>query len=327
MRRRVFITAATGTAVAVTAPAVGAQRRVGFSDVERLRSRLTTLQLLENHQGGHTALEEGALAAAEEALTLQSQNATESVKRRLFGLAADFNTLAGWSCTDAGILDRAQTHLDRAMTLAGMARESAAQLRIWNNVALVATQRGDHGDAVIAGQAAQALTVSRRDPLFASLAHARTSVGYANVQDRQSALRSLGHAEDALARAVAAPRPGWMDFYGPGEFFGLTASVHFHLGAPAEAERAAHRSLTAIPERFRRNRAMVTARMARAQLHQGDLEQSYETANRVLDLMDGATLPTRMRTELGDYHRDLLELFPGTAQAHDWTEQVRMKWS
>ncbi|MGW6457452.1 hypothetical protein ACWF94_16275 [Streptomyces sp. NPDC055078] len=327
MRRRTFITAATGVTVAVTVPSHAVPRRVGHSDVDRLAAELTVLKCVDDDRGGHAALEGAALAGASVVLTLQEGNASGAVKRRLFGLAADYTALAGWSCTDNRELDRAQSHLERAMTLAGMSRDPATQFRIWNNVSIVAAQRKRFGDALAAAQVIQTSALSRRDPLFASLAHTRAGAGHAEREDRQAALRSIGQAEDALTRASAQERPSWMAFYGPGELLAVTAGVHLQLGDPEEAECAIHKSLARIPQHFRRNRAMGTARLARAQLHQGDVEQSYETATTVFGLMDGTPLPGRMRVRIGDYHRDLLELAPQSAQARDWTELMPTKVS
>ncbi len=213
------------------------------------------------------------------------------------------------------------------MILAGMAQDSAVQYQVWNLIAMLARQRERYGEAVAAGKAAQALTITRRDPFFASLAHARTAIGHSHGNDRQAALRSIGHAQESLAKAPLTPRPSWVDFYGPAELYALTAIVHTRLGAPADAECASHQALSAIPERFRRNRALATTQLALAQLQQGELDLACDTAAGVFDIMGDADIPGRMRTRLGDFHRDLLDRAPGTAQAHDWTDRLRWKWS
>ncbi|MDQ1019318.1 hypothetical protein QFZ43_005867 [Streptomyces afghaniensis] len=73
---------------------------------------------------------------------------------------------------------------------------------------MLAHQRGQHTQAVDAGYAAQATAITRRDPLFASLAHARTAVGHSNLGDRTGALRSLGYAREALEKVSWWP-PVW----------------------------------------------------------------------------------------------------------------------
>lgn len=323
--RRTFLTASAGTAAA---PFIGSRRfTVGTSDVLRLRDGLDTLTALDDQRGGHAELEKAALAGARRAVELQNGAASQRVRLRLFSLAADYTASAAWSCVDARQLDRAQGHLDEALRLAGMGQDPAVQMRVWNSTAMLAHQRHEHGEAVAAGQAAQAVGITRRDPMFASLAHARTAIGHANMGDRQPALRSLGYAEEALSKAQAGPRPPWISFYGPAELHALTAVVRDRLGEHAAAEAASYRALTALPEHFRRNRALATARLALSQLHQGDLDQACRTTEDVFALMAGAPLPGRMRSLLGDFYRDLLTLAPSAATARAWGDRYRTEWS
>ncbi|MFD5618497.1 hypothetical protein [Streptomyces yangpuensis] len=137
----------------------------------------------------------------------------------------------------------------------------------------------------------------------------------------------MGRAEDALGRARKVHRPSWADFYGRAELVALTAIVQDNVGMGAEAEASSYRALAQIPARFRRNRALATARLALAQLHQGEAELACSSAADVFTVMDGDPLPARMRTLLGDFHRDLLTAAPGSAAANDWTNNLRANWS
>ncbi|MCX4819465.1 helix-turn-helix transcriptional regulator [Streptomyces sp. NBC_01142] len=318
--RRTFITATTGT---TAAPFVAASRQVGVSDVERLQVGLNRLTALDNHRGGHLALEKAALAGAQQALDLQQYCVSERVRQRLFTIAADYTSRAAWSCIDDRRPDQAQHYLDRSMIYAGMAQDSTAQFSAWNQIAMLARQYRRHTDAVAAGQAAQGLRIARRDPLFASLAHARIAIGQSNRNDKQAALRSLGHAQDALTKAAPAPRPGWIDFYGSAELFAITAIVQERLGMSAEAEASSHRALAIIPERFRRNRALSTVRLALAQLHQGDLDLACATVTDVFDIMQGVEIPGRIRTELSGFQRNVLDCAPKSAHVADLIHRLR----
>ncbi|MFF3244970.1 hypothetical protein ACFYWY_14850 [Streptomyces sp. NPDC002870] len=61
-------------------------------------------------------------------------------------------------------------------------------------------------------------------PFFNSLAHARTALAHSNLGDRQAAVRSLGHAQEALAKAsLDEPPPSWVAFYGPAELTAVNA--------------------------------------------------------------------------------------------------------
>ncbi|WP_322973961.1 hypothetical protein [Actinacidiphila oryziradicis] len=328
MRRRDFLTATTGTAAVAVPLAASRPTSVGTSDVIRLRSGLDALMALDDSRGGDEGLERAALAGAAEAVEMQKRSASQRVRQRLFSVAADYTATAAWSAIDARQPDRAQQHLDRALYLAGMAKDSIVALRVWNSYAMLAHQRSLHTQAMDAGYAAQTTAITRRDPLFASLAHARTAVGHSNLGDRQAALRSLGCAREAMGKASPDdPRPSWVDFYGPAELTAITAIVQDRIGDSVEAEAASHKALSSIPTQFRRNRALATTRLALAQLHQRDIDQACATASTVFELMTGSPIPGRMRSLLGDYYRDLITLAPNATVAREWGDRYRFEWS
>ncbi|MFI0767043.1 XRE family transcriptional regulator [Streptomyces melanosporofaciens] len=327
MRRRNFLTATTGTTAAVAVPLV-AQHSVGTSDVIRLRSGLDALAALDAARGGHDELERTALAGAAEALEKQKLGASQRIRQRLFSVAADYTCQAAWSAIDDKRTDRARGLLDRALSLAGMAKDSTAELEAWNMYSILAHHRGEYTEAVGSGYAAQATAIARRDPFYASLAHARTALAHSTLDERQAALRSLGCAWEALGKAsLNDPRPIWTAFYGPGELLALTAIVRDKIGEPVEAEAASHKALASIPKQFRRNRALATARLALTQLHQRDIDQACATASAVFTMMSGHPIPGRMRSLLGDYHRDLITLAPDASVAREWADRYRTEWS
>jgi hypothetical protein len=265
--RRSFLAATGGTTAAVAVPIV-ARPRVGTSDVIRLRAGLDTLIALDDSRGGHEALKRAALAGAQEALGMQKLGATQRIRRRLFSVAADYTATAAWSAIDARQMDRAEPLLDRALYLAGMGQDPVAEFKVWNSCSMLARMREDTTQAVDSGLAALSTTITRRDPFYSSLAHARTAVAYAYAGERQPATRHLGYAQEAMDRSAQEPRPSWMAFYGPAELTAMTAIVRDRIGNYAEAEAASHKALGTIPKEFRRNRALATTRLSLAQLHQ-----------------------------------------------------------
>ncbi|MGA5582951.1 MULTISPECIES: XRE family transcriptional regulator [Streptomyces] len=326
--RREFCGAATHAAAAVAVPFLAAPSRVGTADIIRLREHGERLVALDADRGGHGTLAQAALAGAAEALTLQRQSTTQRVRQRLLALASDFTATAAWSSIDAGQLDVASRHLDRALTLAGLAQDSDMTMQVWNLRAMLARQRKEYGEAVAASQAMLTTAGARRSPLHASLAYARTAVGFAYRGDRHEALRCLGRAETLLEKAdLAQPRAPWIAFYGPAELHCLSAIVRDQTGDPAEAEAAYHQALTALPTTYRRNRAYTTACLALSQLHQGDVEQACATSGDVFAIMAGHPLPGRMRRLLGDFQRDLITRAPTARIAHEWTDRYRTEWS
>jgi hypothetical protein len=328
VRRRTFLTSTTGVTAAAAVPPITPRRTVGMSDVQRLHTGLEALEAVNDHKGGHVALENAALAGCRNALDAQHGSASERVRKHLFSLAAAYSSNAAWSCIDTRDLERAQTHLNQAMTYAGLAQDTTAELCVWNGVAVLANQQRNYSEAVAAAQAAQTTAITRRDPFFASLAHIRLALGYAHLGDRTAALRSIGHAQDALTRADSfLPRPRWTAFYGQAELDALAAIVHNLTGAPEHSEAISHRALAAIPRQFRRNRALATAELALAQLHQGEAEHACATASNVFTIMEGTPLPVRMRTLIGDFHRGLFTLAPSASCAREWGDRMRTEWS
>lgn len=89
--------------------------------------------------------------------------------------------------------------MHEAVTLAGLSGDSAIQFRVWGHAASLYRQLGRYHDAIAADSAARATSVFRRDPLYASLAHARTAARHGDLHDRSAVKRSIDLAQDALA--------------------------------------------------------------------------------------------------------------------------------
>ncbi len=326
VRRRTFIASATGTAAAA-APLVAQRRAVGMSDVARAAAGMNDLVEADDRQGGHVKLEKAAIKGRNSVLELQQRNAGERVRRALYALAAEYSTIAAWSCIDARNLEQAQRHLNESATYAGLSQDGPTEMRVWVNLSMLAYQRQNWPEALAAAQAAQASSAARRDPFFDSLGRVRAALAYSALGNGRIAVRSLGSAQDAFTRTPERERPRWTAFYGQAELDHLAAVVHYNSGHHAHAEAMAYRALAKIPTAFRRNRALATAQLALAQLHQGDAEQATVTAADVFTMMGGDPLPGRMRTLIGDFHRGLFVLAPSASYARDWADRMRTEWS
>jgi tetratricopeptide (TPR) repeat protein len=200
-------------------------------------------------------------------------------------------------------------------------------MRVWINMGMLAYQRKNWPEQLAAAQAANASPAARRDPFFSSLGRVRLALAHSSLGDPRAAQMALGAAQATLLKAAEDERPRWTAFYGTAELNHLAAIILNRSGEFAEAEAMAHRALAKIPAEFKRNRALATCQLALAQLHQGEPEQATETAATVFTIMDGAPLPGRMRTLIGDFHRDLLLLAPSMTYARDWADRMREEWS
>ncbi|MFI1678780.1 helix-turn-helix transcriptional regulator [Streptomyces sp. NPDC020607] len=326
VRRRSFLASTTGSAAAAI-PMVAQRRTVGMPDVARVAAGMGALVDADDRQGGHVELETAAARGRNRVLELQQRNAGERVRRSLYALAAEYTTIAAWSCIDARNLDRAQGYLNEAATYAGLSQDALTAMRVWVNLSMLAYQRQNWPDALAAAQAAQASSAARRDPFFGSLGRVRVALAYAALGDGRAGLRSLGSAQDTFTKAVEHERPRWTAFYGRAELDHLAAVVQYNSGRHSQAEAMAHHALARIPATFRRNRALATAQLALAQLHQGEAEQATASANDVFTIMSGDPMPGRMRTLMGDFHRSLFVMAPSTSYARDWADRMRTEWS
>ncbi|MET8538302.1 helix-turn-helix transcriptional regulator [Streptomyces sp. NPDC005065] len=256
VRRRNFMLSTTGTAVA--AVPMGKQRRsVGMTDVARASAGMNQLVEADDRQGGHTSLVTAALDGRAEVLELQQRNASERVRRALYALAAEYTTIAAYSCIDQREPDTAQRYLHESTTFAGLSQDPPTGMRVWIMMAMLANQRKNWPEQLAAAQAANASQAARRDPFFSSMGRVRLALAHASLGDPRAARRDLGAAQDTLRKAIDDERPRWTAFYGPAELNHLAAIMLNQNGESANAEAMAHRALAKIPDGFQRQHRCV----------------------------------------------------------------------
>lgn len=281
--RRTFAASATGIVLgAAVRPAAAATRhRIGASDIQRLHEKFAQIITRDHRQGGRLTIETQALALAGEALGLLTHgSASQRIQDAVYATAASFTSSAMWAAIDGRRFDAAQRHFDRASSLAGMSGDLTIQFRIWSHAGSLYRHLGRFTDALAANDAARRLPITRRDPLFAALGHARHAAIHGIQGDIGAIHRTLGLAQDAYDRAPAdEPRPVWMTaFFDRAELHSLATAAHLSARDYATAEAHAHRSLAALRPELTRTRAITSARLATAQLGQGDLGPAVRTA-------------------------------------------------
>jgi transcriptional regulator with XRE-family HTH domain len=324
MRRRTLTGTAAGLAAGAALPrkTPTAVPRVGMSDADRLEAEFARLVAADNRFGGSVGVETRALAFAHHAMELQAVGyTTQRVRGRLYGLAAAFTSTALWAAVDDHAPDRAQQHLDRAMTLAGLSGSSEIHVRLWGHAAMLANQQRRPHDALAAAQAGRASSVCRRDPLYRSLTAARLAGTQAQTGQRSSALRSLGQAAEAFEQADhRAPRPAWMIFFDRSELDGLGAIALGRLGEHSQAEAYLHRTLSRLRPGYDRNRVYYGTLLALAQLRQGDVEQACTTAATVAAPDNAKARSGRTAILLNEFTRELSVTAPRSSAAAQWNE-------
>ncbi|WP_250847597.1 hypothetical protein [Streptomyces hygroscopicus] len=324
MKRRTLVgRTLVGGIAAAAAPGAAAPRRIGMSDVDRLQRRFAEIIASDHRHGGQLGIEQRAAALADEALNLQNSGAaTQRVRSRLYACAASFRSSAMWAAIDGRRYNDAQRHMREAQALAEMSGDQAIKFRIWSHAGTMYRHTGRPSDALAANDVARSLHLTRRDPLFASLGLARQGAIHGAAQDRTSARRAFGQAQDALDRAdPKAPRPVWLTaFYDQAELNSLALSAHLALGEYPTAEAHAHQCLSALRPYMARSRAIATTRLAHAQLAQGDAEAAVASAMKVP--ASAATQHARVRSMLQEFGAALRATAHGSPTVQTWTEHT-----
>ncbi|MFD0270881.1 hypothetical protein ACFVGY_30600 [Streptomyces sp. NPDC127106] len=323
MKRRNFVNGMTAVAAAVAGPTplAPAAPRVGMSDVARLHQRFTDIIASDHRHGGQPSIEQEAARLAEEALRLQgSGGASQRVRANLYATAASFRSSAMWAAIDGRRFGDARNHWREACQLAELSGDQAIKFRIWSHAGTMFRHQGRPAEAAAANDVARSLGLVRRDPLFASLGLARHAAIHAAANERKAVRRAFGQAEEAMERANRGDvRPVWMTaFYDRAELDSLALSAYLALGDWATAEAHGHRCLAGLRPHMHRSRAITTARLARAQLEQHEVEAAVATAMRVS--ADAATAHPRVVGMLDIFGRRLAELSPCSSHTDVWWE-------
>ncbi|MCU1246612.1 MAG: hypothetical protein JWN02_2522 [Acidobacteria bacterium] len=322
VRRRMFITSTAGTAAAAVAPVFAAPTRIGRGDVARLEAKFATLIDQDHRYGGRISIETRASALAGEALSLLQRGLTsQGVRNSLYASAASFTSSAPWAAIDGRRFNEAQRYLDRASTLASMSGDVTIQFRIWSHAGSLYRHLGRPIDALAANDVARGLPITRRDPLFASLGHARHAAILGLTRDAVAVERAIGRAQSAYSRAdPVGERPAWMKaFFDQAEIESLALTAHLGLGNFERAEAHAHRGIALLRPHMVRSRAIATARLAHAQLGQGDLEPAVATATST------NTSHPRVTRMLEDFGNKLHTVAPHSTAARSWSEYTDLR--
>ncbi|MDX2758380.1 Tat pathway signal protein [Streptomyces europaeiscabiei] len=321
MYRRTFLAAATAAGASLSAPS-GRQRRLGSADVDRMNAKLAAVVSMDNKYGGTQELQEHSAALAEETVHLQNTHTSSGrIRSELYGVAAAFTASTMWAAIDGRRLNEAEPYLNQAVTLAGLANNRFVLFRVWGHAAIMYRHLGRPADALAAGEAARATSITRSDPVYASLAMARLATFHADMGDERSALRAIGLAQSNFDRAdLTKHRPPWMAFYDQAELDSLATFAHLRLGKWEDAEQHAHRCLRGLRPELQRNRGLTYANLALAQLGQGDIEPAVAAARKVPAAMAGNG---RVRTLLDNFTTQLTTIAPRTSETTAWLEHRR----
>lgn len=320
--RRTFLAAATAAGVSTATPSGPRRHRLNSNDVEVLRAELVAWTTAESMHGGTPELEKRAQDITDNVISLQQANTSSArIRSELYTVAAAFSNSAMWAAIDGERFELAEYHLDRTIRLAGLSGDPATEFRVWSHASVLFRNLDRPADALAAAEKARASSITRRDPLFASLAMSRIALTQAELGDARSAMRYLDLAQKALDRSDPNKhRPAWIHYYDQAEHDHLAMVTSMRLTRWPEAEKHAHRSLAYVRPDLQRNKALLRANLAVAQLGQHDIEQAVSTAHCI---PAGMMRHARVRGLLDRFTEQVTTLAPRNPEARGWRAYYR----
>ncbi|MCP3817572.1 helix-turn-helix transcriptional regulator [Streptomyces sp. A3M-1-3] len=325
VHRRTFLVAATGTAVAAATPA--RRSRLGQSDADRFHVEYADLLGDDSRLGGVWRIENrGVELAARIQSSLSDGGASDRVRRQMYRLASDVTCLAAFAAIDASAPQRARAHLDKALTLAGLARDSETMYRVWDHLMLTSSQRENHAEAAAGAEVMKRSSVARRDPSYASLGHMRHANALVRLHQPMESLRALDLAEKAFGRARDEQPSAWIAFYSRAEFDALSSYVWTALGEHERAESCLHRTLAAIPGGMVRNQGLYTAHLSLSQARQGEVELACATGRRAYEMLLPASGSQRTTNTLARTRQVIEATGTKAPEVVSWIEESR-RWT
>ncbi|MFG1924381.1 hypothetical protein [Cryptosporangium sp. NPDC048952] len=316
-RRRFLLITGTLGAVTVAIPDLGDSTRIGLSDLERLRQPLKELRVLDQRQGGARLAPAAAEVVAELGRILDNATMSAKVRRAAYALQGEYLASAGWFAIDAADGEAAGRYLDRALTVAAMARDPLLQAQIWNVLAWRASEAGKWGEVLTIAQAGMAGAGARREPRIAAAMHGWAAEGYAVQGHQGSATRSIGRAHDALEKVTSSDPPAlWLNFVDHSEIDAFGSNAARSLGRYQVANELAERAMLSTPEGRERNRVSRGLMLTQARLGLREVEAAVEAAEEPLSRMTAvhSGRVIRRAREI----RDEIAQWPEVPAARDW---------
>ncbi|WP_344973026.1 tetratricopeptide repeat protein [Salinactinospora qingdaonensis] len=321
MDRRRFLNSAVYSLSALTLPlgpaTVGAAERnrvartggtIGAAEVDTVREVTAVFNRADERLGGNASRSAVVEYLSTDIVAYcQGNFASDTVRRDMFGAAAELAYLAGWKAHDAGRAGLAQRYYLHAFRLAEEADPQAHAGYVLRILAHQAFDNGYHDHCVDLAEAALSRVRGYVDAETESLFWLTLARAQAFEGDRRTSLDAICHAEALMNAARDDEPPRWASLGGPAEarLANQTAKALAAMGDMSAAEgKYRHASQCWNPTTHPRIYALTLADLGSAQLAQGYLDAACATWTTALEWMDGVN-SARARDAVADIRSDL----------------------
>ncbi|TGG81690.1 hypothetical protein D8771_20150 [Streptomyces albus] len=240
-------------------------------------------------------------------VSLLMKGADEALRSDLQSLAAELARLAGWAYFDARQYSTARTHFTQALQLSRGQDDYLFMANVLSCMSLQATYDGNPTDAVaLACKAQDSARAAGNDPLVMSMLHMREAFAQAILGDSMACHQAIDRSRDAyeFARGRETEAPAWVRYFDESKLIVDTGIALARLGESARAEPLIAEGLRRESGAQQRGRAFHAFWLATAQLQQGNLDASCESAGMALDLTASLDSP-RVAGHVREFHRRL----------------------
>lgn len=252
--------------------------RIGMSDVEQLESQTHSLRSVDYQYGGG-ACRDAVIVRIYWAQQLLAASATDMVRSRLLSAVADLHNLAGWTSFDSGQVGAAYHHFDRALDFAR--HDEDLTTNIVYRRGRVHLHHGAPGDALAYFQRGACA------PLAASIMHSNEAWAYARQARSAEALRALGKAQDAFARADFSHVPDWARFHDETDLTAMIGTVYAELGDTRHAVPALTSAIEGFGPTMARSSTFCRIALASCHFLDGDDDQAQTVGLQAISAAEG----------------------------------------
>ena len=250
----------------------GAPGAVDAGVLDWLEAGALGLRRLDDRLGG-AAVRDRVAADLRLVCGLLERRQSRPVERRLLRVGADLAQLGGWAATDTGRHGVAQRHYLTGLRLAHAAGDRGLAVALWGGLTLQALFSGHPQDAVDAAEAA-VRAAGGAPPAVRALAASRLARAHAALGAAGAFRRAAAEAERRLAAAENDPGPSWLYWMDGAELAAQNGQSLLDLGEPREAGPLLEAALAAQDPVYVRDRALYSARAARARALTGDVDDA-----------------------------------------------------
>jgi transcriptional regulator with XRE-family HTH domain len=328
VQRRSFLVLA---GVAVTAPAhrwlvdepeplVAALNgdRVTPELAARLPPMIAELRRMDDAQGGPMVLSLAQREFAWVAELLDNGTYDEATGRALYRALAELGQLAAWLANDVGDTALAQRFGITAVRAAASAGDRALGAHALSSMAHQTAYAGHPSEALTMFDA----VLTRSGELPGSvLARTQASAGYAHalLGDRHGCETAHGAALEALDREDPDDRPPYLYWLSERYIYETGGEAYLILGQPDRSVPMLQNGNVADTQ-YTRDSVIHLTWLARAQLSQGEIEASCDSAQRALNALDVIASP-----RAADFTRtlcDRMQPYTGNADVREVVERA-----